>query len=179
MTEWDAHGRPEPPVDGDEVATLNGFLEFQRATLAWKCDGLDRAGLTSTVGSSAMTLAGLLKHLALVEEYWFCEMLMGRDLQPPWQGVDFTADPDWDWRTARDDEPEELLALWRDKVALCRATVAEALSDGGLGRPARGHWTDGRSPNLRWIICHMIEEYARHNGHADLLREAVDGTTGE
>ena len=171
--------RPEPPVDGDEVATLLGFLDYQRATLAWKCEGLDASGLRATLGASSMTLGGILKHLAAVEDGWFSEFLHGRGQQAPWDGVDWDADPDWEWRTAADDAPDELRALWQGAVARSRASVAEALAAGGLGQPARRTWPDGRTPSLRWILVHMIEEYARHNGHADLLRESVDGQTGE
>jgi len=179
VTNLDEQGRPEPPVAGDEAATLLGFLEYQRATLAWKCAGLDGAGLRATVGASSITLGGLLKHLALVEADWFSRWLHGREVGPPWDTVDWDADPDWDWHSAAADTPAQLLALWRDAVERSRSLVAEALGDGGLGRPARRTWPDGRAPSLRWILAHMIEEYARHNGHADLLREAVDGLTGE
>jgi hypothetical protein len=93
--------------------------------------------------------------------------------------VDWKADPDWDWHSAAEDSPEQLHALWQDAVARSRSLVAKALADGGLERQARRTWPDGRAPSLRWIVVHMIEEYARHNGHADLLRESVDGLTGE
>ncbi|MGW4474876.1 DinB family protein [Nonomuraea sp. NPDC004354] len=179
MTTVDEHGRPEPLLTGDETATLLGFLDYQRATLAWKCSGLDSAGLSATVGASSMTLGGLLKHLAYVEDVWCSRWLHGRDRQPPWDTVDWTAAPDWDWHSAADDTPEQLHALWQDAVARSRALVAQALADGGLEQPARRTWPDGRAPSLRWILVHLIEEYARHNGHADLLRESVDGLTGE
>jgi uncharacterized damage-inducible protein DinB len=179
MTDLDEHGRPEPPVAGDEAATLLGFLDFQRATLVWKCGGLDAAGLNATVGASTMTLGGLLKHLALVEDHWFSRALYDRDQQTPWDTVDWHADADWEWHSAADDTPDELFTLWQDSVARSRSLVAEALADGGLDRLAQRSWPDGRSPSLRWIVVHMIEEYARHNGHADLLRESVDGLTGE
>jgi uncharacterized damage-inducible protein DinB len=179
MTQLDEQGRPEPPLAADETATLLGFLEFQRATLAWKCGGLDAAGLRATVGASSMTLGGMLKHLAYVEDAWCSRRLQGQDLQPPWDTVDWTADPDWDWHSAADDTPEQLRTLWQDAVARSRSLVAEALADGGLEQLARRGWPDGRSPSLRWILCHLIEEYSRHNGHADLIRESVDGQTGE
>jgi uncharacterized damage-inducible protein DinB len=179
MTLIDEHGRAEPPIDGDEIATLLGFLDYQRATFAWKCNGLDATGLAATVGVSTMTLGGMLKHLALVEDWWFSVRLHGRDAREPWATVDFDADPDWEWRTAADDSPEQLRTLWEDAVAGSRAAVDEALPRGGLEQPAKQGWTDGRSPSLRWIVVHMIEEYARHNGHADLIRESVDGSTGE
>ncbi len=175
----DEQGRPEPPVAGDEVTSLLGFLEFHRATLAWKCAGLDAAGLAVTVGPSTMTLGGLLKHLTYVEDVWFSVRLLGRDPAPPWDTVDWNADHDWDWHSASDDAPEELRRAWSHAVGRSRAAVAEALADGGLDQLARRPWPDGRAPSLRWILIHMIEEYSRHNGHADLLREQVDGATGE
>ena len=179
MSDIDEQGRPEPPLAADETTTILGFLEYQRATLAWKCAGLDAAGLAKTVGASSMTLGGMLKHLAVVEEWWFSHWLHGRDPGPPWNTVDWDADPDWEWHSAAEDSPEELLALWQDVAARSRILVAEALADGGLERPAQRTWPDGRAPTLRWILLHMIEEYARHNGHADLIRESVDGLTGE
>ena len=179
MTEIDEHGRPDPPIAADEAATLAGFLDFQRATLAWKCSGLDTAGLTATVAPSTMTLGGMLKHLALVEDSWFTRVFLEKDRPAPWNAVDWDADPDWEWRTAADDSPEELLQLWQDSIARSRAVLADALATGGLDQPARRPWPDGRAPSLRWIMCHMIEEYARHNGHADLIRESIDGQTGE
>ncbi len=179
MTDLDEQGRPEPPLAAGEVDTLLGFLEFQRATLAWKCAGLDAAGLRATVGASSITLGGLLKHLALVEDHWFSRSLHGRDQQPPWDAVDWDADPDWEWHSAAEDSPEQLVELWQESVVRSRSLVAEALADGGLERLARRTWPDGRAPSLRWILVHMIEEYGRHNGHADLLRESVDGMTGE
>jgi uncharacterized damage-inducible protein DinB len=179
MTVIDDHGRPEPPVAAGETATLLGFLDYQRATLRWKCAGLDADGLRATVGASTMTLGGLLKHMAAVEDHWFSRSLHGRDPEPPWNTVDWEADPDWEWHSAADDSPAQLLALWEDAVDRSHALVDEALGDAGLDRPSQLVWPDGRSPGLRWIVVHMIEEYARHNGHADLLRESVDGLTGE
>ena len=179
MTEMDEQGRPEPPLAGDEVATALGFLDYQRATLAWKCADLDDAGLQATVGVSEITLGGLLKHMAFVEDHWFSQSLQGRPAAPPWNTVDWESDRDWEWRTAADDTAEQLFTLWQDAVDRSRALTAEAMADGGFDRPARKTWPDGRAPNLRWIVLHMIEEYARHNGHADLLRESIDGQTGE
>lgn len=179
MTVVDEQGRPEPPLAAGETETLLGFLDYQRATLAWKCSGVDAEGLRATVGPTSMTLGGLLKHLAWVEDYWFSRRLHGRDPHPPWDSVDWDADPDWEWHSAADDSFEQLFALWAGAVERSRSRVAEALADGGLERRAERSWPDGRTPSLRWILVHMIEEYARHNGHADLLRESVDGLTGE
>jgi uncharacterized damage-inducible protein DinB len=179
MTATDEHGRPEPPLEGDETATLLGFLDYQRATLAWKTGGLDSAGLQTSVAASSMTLGGMLKHMALVEAVWFAERLLDRDPGPPWNAVDWDADPDWEWHSAEDDTPEQLRAAWHDSVARSRSLVTEALELGDLGQRARKPWPTGEPPSLRWILVHMIEEYARHNGHADLIRESIDGATGE
>lgn len=180
MTDLDEQGRPEPPLDGDELATLNGFLEFQRATLAWKIGGLTAEQLALTTAKSEMTLGGLVKHLAYVEQQWFHTVLHDREPLEPWKSVDWKADYDWDWHTAADHTVEDLVALWQDEVERSRKAVEEALETGDLGQLAkRAPWRDGRRVNLRWILTHMVEEYSRHNGHADLLREAVDGRTGE
>ena len=179
MTTIDEYGRPEPPLAADEAGMLTGYLDWQRATLAWKCSGVDAAGLRATTAASTMTLGGLLKHMALVEVSWFAKDLHGREEGEPWDSVDWKADPDWEWRTAAEDSPEELWALWRGSVERSRALLEEALAAGDLGQLAKRSWPDGQTPSLRWILCHMIEEYARHNGHADLLRESVDGQTGE
>ncbi|HEY5265486.1 MAG TPA: DinB family protein [Acidimicrobiales bacterium] len=179
MTNLDEQGRPEPPLAADESETLLGFLEYQRATFAWKCGGLDASGLNTTVAASSMTLGGMLKHLSLVEDYWFAQWLRGREGEPPWVAANWEADPDWDWHSAFENSPEQLYALWQGSVARSRVLVGEALSEGGLEQLARRTWPDGRSPSLRWILCHMIEEYARHVGHADLIRESIDGLTGE
>jgi hypothetical protein len=93
--------------------------------------------------------------------------------------VDWSADRDWEWHSAAKDTPEQLRALWEQAVARSRSLVTEALADGGLDRLATRTWPSGEAPSLRWILLHMIEEYARHNGHADFLRESVDGETGE
>lgn len=146
MTNLDEHGRPEPPLAGDETATLLGFLDYQRATLAWKCAGLDAAGLAATVAGSWMTLGGMLKHLAYVEDLWCSRWLHGRDRQPPWDTVDWKADPDWDWHSATKDTPEQLQTLWQDTVVL--TCCSEALVEGcrratGLSGVARSRALPG------------------------------------
>jgi hypothetical protein len=93
--------------------------------------------------------------------------------------VDWDADPDWDWHSAAEDTPEQLYSLWQDAVARSRSLVAEALADGGVEQLARRTWPDGRAPSLRRILIDLIEEYARHVGNADLIRESVDGLVGE
>ena len=168
----------EPPIAGDETSTLLGSLERQRRTFAWKCGGLDDAGLKATVGASTITLGGLLKHLALVEADYFAHRLHGRDHGPPWNNVDWNANPGWESRSAADDTPQQLYAIWEDTVARSRALIDEALADGGLDHSAKMSF-DGQSPSLRRILIDLIEEYARHVGHADLIRESVDGLVGE
>ncbi|GAA3693574.1 DinB family protein [Microlunatus aurantiacus] len=175
----DEQGRAEPPLAGDEMSTLVGFLDYHRGTLAWKTAGLDAAGLAATTGATDMTLGGILKHLALVEDDWFGCCLLGRPPAAVWAGVDWDADRDWDWHSAAEDSPEELRALWTATVDQSRRDLAAAAANGGLDQLAARAWDDGRAPSLRWILVHLIEEYARHNGHADLLRQAVDGQTGE
>jgi len=179
VTYLNERGRAEPPAAGNEIDTLMGSLDRQRATLAWKCGGLDAAGMRATTAASTITLGGLLKHLALVEDDYFSGRLLGRDPQPPWDTVDFDADPDWDWHSAAEDTPEQLMTLWEDAVARSRAAVTEALPNGGLDQLAQRKWPDGRAPSLRRIMIDLIEEYARHVGHADLIRESVDGLVGE
>lgn len=179
MTDGDEHGRPHPPHDAGEVETLRTFLEHHRATLAWKCRGLDADGLAATTAATTMTLGGLLKHLALVEDRWFTRWLHDRPMPEPWASVDWDADRDWDWHSAASDDPDELWGLWEQSCDRSRAALDEALMTGGLDQPAARRTEGDQAPSLRWILVHMIEEYARHNGHADLLREAVDGETGE
>jgi uncharacterized damage-inducible protein DinB len=179
MTHLDDQGRPEPPLLSDETETLVGFLEYQRATFAWKCSGLDTAGLKVTVGASTMTLGGMLKHLAYYEDHWFSYRMRGNDRQPQWNDDNWDTDPDWEWNSAAEDSPEALHTLWQNAVSRSRDLLSETLAAGDLGQPARRGWPDGRTPSVRWIVLHMIEEYARHNGHADLIRESIDGLTGE
>ncbi|MDT7536730.1 MAG: hypothetical protein QOI82_315 [Actinomycetota bacterium] len=176
MTEIDEYGRPEPPVAGTEAETLLGFLDLQRATLAWKCHGLDDEQLRTPLAPTAITLAGLLKHLARVEDYWFGEVVAEQPTLEPWSSMPWAAE----WQNHIEHSGAELRALWGDRVAASRQVVESALADcddalGGT-HPA---WNGQGRPSLRWVLTHMIEEYARHNGHADLLRESIDGKTGE
>jgi uncharacterized damage-inducible protein DinB len=179
MTELDKHGRTEPPIEGDESATLRGFLNYQRATFEWKCSDLDESQLRQRVAASSMTLGGMMKHMAIVEEGWFSDQLWNRPANPPWDAVDWESDRDWEWHSSLEDSPDELRAQWHRSVGIANAALDEALGEGALDQLARKKWQDGRAPSLRWIMCHMIEEYARHNGHADLIRESIDGQTGE
>ncbi|GAB3426983.1 DinB family protein [Flindersiella endophytica] len=162
--------------EADQVLAV---LERNRRTFAWKTFGLDEKGLRATTAASTMTLGGLVKHIALVEADWLAVKLAGQGYGDPWDGVDFDTDPDWEWRTGAEDAPEDLYALWRRAVERSRQLVAEVIEERGLDGPASFMWPDGRTPSVRVMLLDMIEEYARHAGHADILREAVDGRTGE
>ena len=168
------------PVAGSEVESLIGALERNRRTFAWKCRGVGAEDMRRTLGPSTMTLGGLLKHLALVEDHYFHCQLQGEPrYSPPFDAVDFDADPDWEWRTAVENGPEELLTLWEACVQRSRAAIAAAYDAGGPDVLAKVRWADGGSPSLRRLMVDMIEEYARHTGHADLIRESIDGLVGE
>jgi uncharacterized damage-inducible protein DinB len=162
-----------------EVESLTSTLERNRRTFAWKTGELDQNGLRATTAASSMTLGGLIKHMALVEADWFAVKLAGEEYGEPWDAVDFDADPDWEWRTGALDSAEELQALWRASVERSREVVARVIAERGLDGPASFSWGDGRTPDVRTMVLDMIEEYARHTGHADILREAVDGRVGE
>lgn len=171
--------QPSPPVASTEAESLLLVLERNRRAFAWKTSGLDEKGLHATTATSSMTLGGLVKHLALVEADWLAVKLAGQENGAPWDVVDFDDDPDWDWRTGALDTPEDVYALWRDAVERSRKLVAEVIQERGLDGPASFTWPDGRTPTVRAMVLDMVEEYARHTGHADILREAVDGLVGE
>ena len=154
----DHHHPAGPPPSGSEAVTLLGSLERQRRTLAWKCGDLDADGMRATVGASTVTLGGLLKHLALVEDYTFATTFLGRSPGQPWESVDWDADPDWDSGSATEDDPEELRRLWHDSVHRFRAIVEAALRQGGLDQPGRVAADDGQAMSLRRLLVDLIEE---------------------
>lgn len=169
--------RIDPDVQADERTSLVEFLDYHRATFLNRIDGLDHEQLNRRLAPSSLTLAGLTKHLALVEDSWFHEDFLGVALPEPWASAPFDQDPDWEHHSAVDDQPADLAALY---VAACdrsRAIVAAAESLDALS--ARISQREAKAFSLRWIMLHMIEETARHNGHADFLREAIDGVVGE
>jgi uncharacterized damage-inducible protein DinB len=175
--------RSRPPHDSGEAATLIGFLDYQRETLRRKCRGLSDDQLRVALPPSVITLGGLLKHLACVEDSWFTEVVAGQQLPEPWARVDFEADPDWTWHSAAADSGDALRALWAERVNRSRGIVEAQLSQSGDAALSQTnpvlYWGDQERVSLRWVLAHMIEEYARHNGHADLIRESIDGQTGD
>jgi hypothetical protein len=169
----------EPPLAGTETEALIGALDRQRTTFRWKADDLDSAGLQTRIGASSLTLGGLLKHLAAVEDYTFTTKMRGELIGEPWISTEWRGEPGWDFESAAKDTPEELYALWDDAVERSRTRLDAALADGGLDQLVDVSWPDGRHASLRRLVFDLLEEYGRHTGHADLLREAVDGRVGE
>jgi hypothetical protein len=162
--------RSLPPLEAGERATLTAFLDAQRATLAIKCDGLTGDQLRErAVPPSGLSLLGIVRHMAEVERNWFRPLLAGDEMAGIWApGLDWEIA--WDVGTA---DVGEAFRVWRAECDHCRDLVSTAPSLDTTG--LRG----GYRFTLRWVITHMVEEYARHNGHADLLRERIDGQTGE
>lgn len=170
--------RPNPT--GSELELLGAYLDVQREAMLAKTDGLDREQLSRRLAPSALTLSGLLYHVALVEESWTEERFAGLAPREPWASVDWDADPDWEFHAAGALEPDELRQRYRDACERSRAIVARTVADGDAGLDARSASTlaNGERFSLRWVLLRLIEETARHAGHADLLREALDGSVG-
>jgi uncharacterized damage-inducible protein DinB len=163
--------RVDPPFEADEGTTLTAFLDFLRDTLALKCEGLTDDQLRErAVPPSSLSLLGLVRHMAEVERNWFRPVLGGEEM------AGFSS-PDLDWEVAFRDvataDVAEACRLWRAECDHARELVAAAPSFDVTGFRRSGY------VSLRWVMTHMIEEYARHLGHADLIRERLDGSTGE
>jgi hypothetical protein len=169
----------EPPLAGTETEALLGALDRQRWTFRWKAAELDATGLRTSVGASSLTLGGLLKHLAANEDYMFTTKMAGAPMDETWSDNGWNGDNDWELHSSAEDSPEELYALYDGAVARSRARVAVALAEGGLDQEVHASDGDGNHANLRRLLFDLLEEYGRHTGHADLLREAVDGRVGE
>ncbi|MGW0658625.1 DinB family protein [Streptodolium elevatio] len=163
--------RIDPPYLGGERETLRAYLDYHRATLAWKCDGLGTEELRKrSMPPSTLTLLSLVRHMAEVERTWFRRVVNGEDIPLRWSA-------EGDFQVAYDASAstrEEAFDAWQTEVAHARRIEAAAESLDVTGHQAR--W--GQDVSLRFVMLHMIHEYARHNGHADFLREGVDGTTG-
>jgi len=168
----------EPPIAGTETEHVLGALDRLRWTFRYKVDDLDPAGLGQRVGASTLTLGRLLKHLAVTEDYASFVKLAGEPMPSVWDDNGWDEDDDWEFTSADDDDPATLYRLWDDAVARSRERVTARLKDGGLDQEVHVS-AGGRHASLRRLLLDMVEEYGRHTGHADLLREAVDGRTGE
>lgn len=166
---WPARGAGEREM-------LDGYLEAYRAMILRKTAGLDSEQLATRLPPSTMTLGGLLKHLAAVEDDWFNGDVAGNEYPEPWASVDAAGAAEWVWASAADDTPTELHDLFEAACARSREACASVDS---LDTMSVGTDSDGEPWSLRWIYVHMIEEYARHVGHADLIRESIDGSTGD
>ena len=170
----DADPRTDPPTRVDERATIAAFLRWQRDTLELKCSGLDAADLARrAVDPSSLSLLGLVRHMAEVERGWFRRVMAGQDAPPHFYS---DTDPDGDFDGAAPDAAvvAEAWDVWRAEVAFAERFVVQAPDLDVTGNdPWRG------AVSLRWVLVHMVEEYARHNGHADLLRQRIDGAVGQ
>ena len=169
----------EPPLAGTEVEQLLGALNRLRSTFRWKAGGLDTPGLNTRIGASTLTLGGLLKHLAAAEDYHFTAKMRGEPMGAPWDATSWDGSNDWEFASAADDSPDELYALYDAAVERSHARLDKALGEGGLDQLIHAATPEGEHANLRRLVCDLIEEYCRHTGHADLLRESVDGLVGE
>lgn len=163
--------RIDPPYQGTEKDTLLGFLRFLRHTVAMKCQGLTEEQMRATPTASGMTLLGMVKHLTIVERYWFRGVFLDADVDLPWS----EEDPDGDWRPT---EADTAAAAISDYLAECEISDA-VVADHGLDELAAWAKSDEERVSLRYILTHLIEETARHCGHADIIRESIDGVTGE
>lgn len=169
--------RQDPdPTTTSERDSLGQYLDYQRETILLKAEGLTKAQLAQQIPTSGLTLAGILYHLALVEEGWFEVDFLGDQHREDFEGIDWDADPDYEFRTALEREPDWLRRRYRDACDRARQVAAGA---GSLDDVSASTRVGGKPFTLRWVMLHLIEETARHAGHADLLREAIDGVVGE
>jgi uncharacterized protein DUF664 len=169
----------EPPLSGTEAEHLFGALDRLRWTFRWKADGLSPAELNERLGPSSLTLGGLLKHLAVQEDYASTHKLTGAPMPPEWDANGWDDDADWEFGSAASDSPETLYATYDGAVARSRAAMTAYVADGGLDRQVYMTQVAGRPVSVRRVVFDLVEEYGRHTGQADLLREAVDGRVGE
>lgn len=169
----------EPPLAGSEADQLLGSLDRMRATFRYKADGLDADGLRATIPTSTLSLGALLKHLATVEDFSSTRRLSGAPMPDVWDDNGWDDEDDWEMTSAASDPPEVLYALYDGAVERNRALVREAVDARGLDGAAHAADEEGRHASIRRLLFDLLEEYGRHTGHADLLREAVDGRVGE
>ena len=168
----------EPPLAGTEVEHLLGALRRLRTTFSWKAGGLDEAGLSQRLGTSALSLGGLLVHLALCEDFILTTKLRGEELVEPWRSLGHDGDDEWEF-TVDTFTAAERYAIYDAAVGRADERIAAALAEGGLDLVAHVDDGNGHHASLRRLLVDLVEEYGRHTGHADLIREAVDGLVGE
>lgn len=167
----DMHGRTDPPKSAPPEEMVGAFVDFLRETILWKASDLSLEELTWAYEPSSMSLLGMIKHLAQVERFWFQEVLAGEDVTYLFSDDD----PDGDWRIETDEDADAIRALYWQEIEKSKA-IAASMTWGEVGKGAKG----GRAgTTLGWVLTHMVEETARHCGHADLIREKLDGATGE
>jgi hypothetical protein len=169
----------EPPFAGTETEHVLGSLDRLRATFRWKAADLDAGGLRHRMPSSSLTVGGLLKHLAAQEDYASAVKVAGGRMPEVWDGNGWHGDNEWEFTTGAQDPPAALYALYDGAVDRSRAVVRATLDDRGLDGDSGVTLADGTKASVRRILFDLLEEYGRHTGHLDLLREAVDGRTGE
>lgn len=171
---------PELHPAADEAATLHSFLDYYRSVLVRKAEGISEQQARVALPPSDLTLIGLVRHLAEVERHWFRRQLLGVDCTDLYSGdASPTGDPDGDLHPSDTDTVADALAALRAEIDAARAATAGLAMDTLAAPSPPESRRPGWQPTLRWILVHMIEEYARHCGHADLLRQAADGATGD
>jgi hypothetical protein len=169
----------EPPFHGSEAEHLLGSLDRLRATFRWKADGLDTAQLRTRLPTARLTVGGLVKHLAAQEDYASAVKIAGGRMPEAWHDHGWDGDDDWEFTSAAEQTADELYALYDGAVARSRALVATAVEKRGLGGDSGVTLDDGTKASIRRVLFDLLEEYGRHTGHVDLVREAVDGRIGE
>lgn len=170
---------PELPTrncSADELTTLVEMLDHYRGVLIRKASGLNQQQLAIALAPSDLTLGRLVMHMALVEDHWFQQRFLDNPENEPWASADWDADADWEMTHADTLGVAEIMAQYDESVARSRAALGAAHS---LDQIAVNAHEDGTHWNLRWIMVHLIEEYARHCGHADFIRQSIDGATGD
>ena len=166
---------PYPPKSADERTTLLAFLDYYRAVLVDKASGMTAEQLHTTLGPSTLTLGNLVHHMAYVEDWWFTAVIANEPMPEPWKSAPWSEDGDWEFTTSEGMSGDEIMARFAESVARSRAVMdaVESLDDVSVRE------RDGQPFSIRWILVHMVEEIARHAGHADLIRESIDGETGD
>lgn len=169
----------EPPFAGTETEHVLGALDRLRATFRWKADSLDAEQIHATVGRSTLSAGGLLKHLAVQEDYAAFVKIAGEPMPPVWDDNDWDDDQDWEFSSSVAQSPDDLYTLYDDALARARAVVRRALDERGIADESAVTLEDGTRAGIRRILFDLLEEYGRHTGHMDLIREGLDGRVGE